>query len=193
MSIITHRITGQLTISLLPLCFALAGYAQSEKGKEEKVPVFHYVIDDDPMDAFTKTPAPAPASRVVLLPDFCRNSTKVGDTSKWFEFYNSAHELIIADTTTSPRNIYFVSMLEGYIDSLHTYKDAQGKQQLLPVSRITRRYDRTGSNKWLFVNYKNNKTAIITENPANIVANDTVSLADSSVTIRRYYQTTDIR
>ncbi len=166
-----------------------ATQAQTGKGKEEKVPVFHYIIDD-PMDVFGRQPAPQQTFRTISLPSFCRNQPKVGDTSKWFEFYNAAHELILPDTSTSAYLLHFVSMLEGYTDSLHTYRDAQGKQQLLPVSRIIHRYDRIGTGKWLFVNYKNNKTTTLTEAPDEIVASDTVASADGSSVIRRFYRTT---
>lgn len=161
---------------------------QAQTGKQEKVPVFHYVIDD-PMDAFGRQPVQAPATKYVSLPDFCRNQPKKGDTTTWFEFYNAAHELLLPDTTQSAYMLRFVSRLEGHIDSLHTYRDAQGKLQPLPVSRIVHRYDRIGNDKWLFVNYKTNKTTTLTELPDNTVAKDTVSSADGSMVVRRYYRT----
>ena len=174
--------------TLLAGTISTAVLAQSGKGKDEKVPVFHYVIDD-PMDAFGRQPTQSPAIRIVSLPDFCRNQPKVGDTVKWFEFYNAAHEIMLPDSATSPRSLHFVSMLEGYTDSLHTYRDAQGKQQLLPVSRITQRYDRIGGNKWLFVNYKSNKTVTISEFQDEAVATDTVSSADGTTVVRRFFRT----
>ena len=175
-------------ILLTAVCGCTDTWAQTGKGKQEKVPVFHYVVDD-PMDAFGRQPAQAPATRFVSLPDFCRNLPKIGDTTTWFEFYNAAHELLLPDTTQSAYMLRFVSRLEGHTDSMHTYKDAQGKQQPLPVSRIVHRYDRIGNDKWLFVNYKNNKTATLSEYPDDTVAKDTVSSADGSIVVRRYYRT----
>lgn len=183
-SIISRLFTGVFFACTM----GTASLAQVGKGKDEKVPVFHYVIDD-PMDAFGRQPSQTPAMRIVSLPDFCRNQPKVGDTVKWFEFYNAAHEIMLPDSASSPRSLHFVSMLEGYTDSLHTYRDAQGKQQLLPVSRITQRYDRIGGNKWLFVNYKNNKTVTISEFPDETVVTDTVSSADGTMVVRRFFRT----
>lgn len=164
--------------------------AQNKK-EEENVPVYNYVIDD-PMDVFGRQQPPAAANKTVLLPEFCAYAGITKDTVRRYEYYNAANELINADTLSDYRLLRFVSMLEGYTDTEHTYRDAAGKMQPLPVSKITYRYDRISNDKWLCVRYKSNKTLRLQEHVNDIVKTDTVHSTDGTTVIRKYYRITEI-
>lgn len=152
--------------------------------------VFNYVIDD-PMDVYGRQPAPAVTDKTVLLPEFCAYTGQKKDTIYRYEFHNAAHQLILIDTLSDYKLLRFVSLLEGYTDHEHTYKDAAGKLQPLPVSRIIKRYDRIGDDSWLHVNYKRNKTTRLTDHVSDIVKSDTVRSTDGSTTVRKYYRVTE--
>gem|GEM_PF-6248996 len=164
------------------------GRKKKKEKKEEDIPVFNYVIDD-PMDVFGRQSTSTGNFKTVLLPDICMHAGVFRDTIYRYEYYNAAHELINPDTLTEYRNLKFISLLRAYTDTEHTYKDASGVQQPLPVSRIINRYDRIGNEKWLCVDYLKNKTYSITDNIADIVKRDTVSGNNGSYIIRSYYLT----
>ena len=170
-------------------------HAQNKKNKkkpEEKVHVFNYVIDD-PMDVYGRQPMPAVTDKTVLLPEFCAYAGQVRDTIYRYEFHNAAHQLILIDTLSEYKLLRFVSLLEGYTDHEHTYKDAAGKLQPLPVSRIIKRYDRISDDTWLYVNYKTNKTLRLQDYIHDIVRTDTVHSTDGSTTVRKYYRVTEAK
>lgn len=200
-TILTHFIYGNklisaigaLSLTVMMIGMHINAAAQSKKGKKEqpeKVHIFNYVIDD-PLDVYGRQPAPAITDKTVLLPEFCAYAGQLKDTIYRYEFYNAAHELIYADTLKDHKQLRFVSLLEGYTDHQHTYKDAAGKIQPLPVSRIIQRYDRISDDSWLHVNYKLNKTLRMQEYVNEIVKTDTVRSTDGSTTFRRYYRVTE--
>ncbi len=174
------------------LCLPFSAMSQGRKKKkakeEEDIPVFNYVIDD-PMDVFGRQATAGSTFKTVLLPDICMHAGVFNDTIYRYEYYNAAHELINPDTLTNYRDLKFISLLRGYTDTEHTYKDASGVQQPLPVSRIINRYDRIGSNKWLCVDYLNNKTGSLTEDTGDIIHRDTVAGSNGSSIVRSYYRT----
>lgn len=177
------------------LCMFIGGKAAAQnkggKKEQEKVPVYNYVIDD-PMDAFGRQPQQQNTMRMVPMPEFCMNAGKKADTMYWYEYYNGANQVMIPDTLTDHTRLRYVSLLEGYTDKEHTYKDAKGELQPLPVSKIIYRYDRMGGDKWLSVNYKSNKTIRLQEYVNEIVRTDTVKSTDGNTIIRKYYRVSQI-
>ncbi|GAA4466203.1 hypothetical protein GCM10023093_19920 [Nemorincola caseinilytica] len=195
-----HALTLRIPMAVC-ICFALlAGLpALAQKGKkhskkeEEKIPVYNYVIDD-PMDAFGRQPQPQQApTRTVTLPEFCMHGGTVADTMYWYEHYDAAHKIINPDTLTDHTLLRYVSLMESYTDREHTYKDASGKLQPLPVSKIIYRYDRLGADKWLSVNYKTNKTFKLQDHVNDIVRRDTIRSTDGSSVIRAYYRVSQLQ
>lgn len=185
------RLTACLFVAaaIMP-CNAHAQNKKDKKKPEEKVHVFNYVIDD-PMDVYGRQPMAAVTDKTVLLPEFCAYAGQVRDTIYRYEFHNAAHQLILIDTLSDYKLLRFVSLLEGYTDHEHTYKDAAGKLQPLPVSRIIKRYDRISDDTWLHVNYKSNKTVRLQDKMNEIVKTDTVRSTDGSTTVRKYYRVTE--
>jgi hypothetical protein len=182
-----------LSVSILSPDAVMAQKKRKKKAKnEEKVPVFNYVIDD-PMDVFGRQPPPVVNNRSVLLPEFCAGARMVKDTVYRYECYDAGNNLISTDALTDPSGLRYVSLLRSYPDPEHTYKDAAGKPQPLPVSKIINRYDRTGGDKWLSVNYLTNKTTTLQEHLTEIVKTDTVKSTDGSTLLRNYYKVTPVK
>lgn len=184
-----------IIMAITLLCTSV--YAQHKKNKkkettEEKIPVFNVVIDD-PMDTYGRQPMPEITNKVTLLPEFCTYGGQIKDTIRRYEFYNTAHQLINADTLKNYKELHFVSLLEGYTDHEHTYRDAAGNLQPLPVSKIVSRYDRTADDRWLHVNYKTNKTIQLQEHVTDIVRTDTIHSTDGSMIVRQYYKVTIVQ
>lgn len=186
--------------TLLILLVALAVYTPSlaQKGKdkkkeEEKVPVYNYVIDD-PMDVFGRQPVPENVVKNVLLPEFyTRGEKHINDTVLKYECYDATNQIILPDTLTDYKTLRYLSLIKTYPDPIQKYKDANGTLQPLPIQKIVYRYDKVGSDKWLTVDYANNKQATFQEHTTNIVRTDTASISmlpagNYTITICKYYK-----
>lgn len=185
------------TIAVAIMALSLPASAQKGKKKEEekeRVPVFNYVIDD-PMDVFGRQPIPPDTRKTILLPDFCFTGTKnIADTTLKLEYNNSSHNTMLPDTLSNHQLLRYVSLIKTYTDHTHTYKDATGKLQPLPVQRIIHRYDKTSTNKWLCIDYSNGKPYTLTEYSTDIVRTDSTQTTDpvlgnKNTIVYQYYRT----
>lgn len=173
---------------------ASAQKAQKKDKVEERVPVFNYVIDD-PMDVFGRQPIPPDTRKTVLMPDFCFAGTKkIADTTLKLEYNNGSHNALQPDTMSDYQLLRYVSLIKTYTDHTHTYKDATGKLQPLPVQKIIHRYDKISSNKWLCIDYANGKPYTLTEYSTDIVRTDSTQtidpvLGNKNTIVYQYYRT----
>jgi hypothetical protein len=123
-----------------------------------------------------------------LVPDFYKPvPERSRDTTFKFECYNR-HDSIINNVDDFER-VFFYSVFKNYIDSTHTYKDARGAKQFLPVSKIVRRYDKVGKATWMCISYPANKISELKEDKMNIVRTDTLPTI-TGIAIYQYYKTT---
>ncbi len=185
------------TLAVAIMVLSLPAAAQKGKKKEkveERVPVFTYVIDD-PMDVFGRQPIPSDTRKIVLLPDFCFAGVKtIADTTLKIEYNNGSHNTLLLDTLSYYQLLRYVSVIKTYTDHSHTYKDANGKLQPLPVQKIIHRYDKTSSNKWLCIDYTNGKPYTLTEYSTDIVRTDSTQITDpvlgnKNTVVYQYYRT----
>lgn len=157
------------------------GKKEKKKGKattEEKVPVFNYTIDD-PMDVFGRNPEPAAAAPALFFPDFYSyQPTMKGDTTFKYLAYDRRDSLINVDTLHNTDAIRYISLFISYTDHQHNYRNAQGQILPLPVSKIIRRYDKLGTDKWMSIDYANNKYIELRENRSTITRNEAVTIID---------------
>jgi hypothetical protein len=163
-----------IIISSIPGSQTFAQNKKEKKAKEEeKIPVYNYVIDD-PMDAFGRTPAP---QSTLLFPDFYSyNPIRKGDTLFRYLCYDRRDSLINVDTLQNIDLVRYISLFISYTDHDHNYKDAQGQILPLPVSKIIRRYDKLGTDKWMSIDYANNKYIELNENKSDITRTETVNI-----------------
>lgn len=185
------------TLALAIMVLSLPAAAQKGKKKEkmeERVPVFNYVIDD-PMDVFGRQPIPHDTRKIILLPDFCFAGTKtIADTTLKLEYNNGSHNTLLLDTLSNYQLLRYVSVIKTYTDHTHTYKDATGKIQPLPVQKIIHRYDKTSTDKWLCIDYSNGKPYTLTEYSTDIVRTDSTLTTDpvlgnNNTIVYQYYRT----
>ena len=116
---------------------------------------------------------------ITLMPEFYKPfPTHNKDTTWKYECYDSRDSVISIDTVQSINDVRYISLFKSFTDSAHTYKDSNGRDQLLPASSIIQRYDRTGKDKWLSINYANNKYTELKEYPGEIVKTDTIMVTD---------------
>ncbi len=114
-----------------------------------------------------------------LFPEFYSYQSKhIKDTTWIFECYDSRDSIMKIDTVHDINEVRYFSLFKSYTDSAHTYKDSDGKKQLLPVSSILQRYDRAGKDKWISINYSHNKYTELKEFPHDVVKTDTVIITD---------------
>jgi hypothetical protein len=73
--------------------------------------------------------------------------------------------------------IRFISLFKSFDDPVHTYVD-NGVKKPLPVSSITRRYDRVGDDKWISVDYSSNKYSELKEYRNQVVRSDSIMITD---------------
>lgn len=152
--------------------------AQDGKEKEEKIPVFNYVIDD-PMD---KAPQPADSQKMdvfqYLVPQFYYSKArKTKDTTYEFFCYDKHDSLMTY--VYDYDSVYYFSLYKSYTDSTHTYRDKDGVDQFLPVSSIVKRYDRVGKDKWMTIEYPANKYGELRAFKNVITATDTERITNS--------------
>jgi hypothetical protein len=156
---------------MILLCPTARAQDDKDKDKEEKPPVFNYVIDD-PMDKFQ----PQKDSVITyhyLVPEFYFHTTRK-DKDTTFEFFcYDVHDELIPSVTDFD-SVFYYSEYKSFTDSAHTYIDSAGKEQLLPVASICKRFDKTGTAKWMAIEYPSNKFAMLKADKNAIVARDTV-------------------
>ncbi|MBC7554364.1 MAG: hypothetical protein H7257_10340 [Taibaiella sp.] len=127
-----------------------------------------------------------------LAPDFYKPiAIQKRDTIFRFECYDNRDSII--NSVTDFGKVRYYSVFKNYIDSTHTYKDAQGKKQYLPVSKIVERFDRLGSLKWMHVAYPSNIITELKDIKTDIVNTDTLTDGQSGVKIYRYYRTEPVK
>ena len=164
-----------ITIAFLISSFHLFAQDKKEK-KDEKVPVYNYVLDD-PMDAFNRLDEKNRA--YIYVPEFyAYTPLKVNDTTYSFECYDARDSIIKSTHIQDIKDVHFISMFKSYPDNEHHYTDANGVRQPLPVSSIIRRYDRVGDDKWMSVDYKTNKYTTLKETRTYVVRTDTLTITN---------------
>jgi hypothetical protein len=165
--------------ALLLLCWA-ASMGQDKKKKkkeEEKPPVFNYVIDN-PMDKLQAQPEAPPVYYQYFVPEFYfPKQRKDKDTTYEFTCYDMRDTLM--PVVSDYDSVFFYSLYKSYVDSQHTYRDKDGKNQLLPVSYIVKRYDRVGKAKWMTIEYPGNKYGELRVIRNIIVRRDTDKVYDA--------------
>ncbi len=110
---------------------------------------------------------------------------KIRDTILRFECYDKQFKVInpVADF----EQVHYFSVLKSYTDSTNTYKDAAGKKQYLPVTKIIKRYDRIGPDKWMSVAYPSNKYTELLADKNTIVKTDTLT-SNNAISVYRFYK-----
>ena len=130
--------------------------AQTGKTKEEKTPVFNYVVGDDPMDHFKAQPDTGMVYYDYLVPEFYfHKPRKVLDTT--YEFFCYDARDVEMPVVYNYDSVFYYSLYKSYTDSAHKYTDSNGVKQFLPVSSIAKRYDKVGREKWMTIEYPGNK------------------------------------
>lgn len=125
---------------------------------------------------------------VLYLPEFLSSTPKHGaDTTYSYEYYDARTRKVSLDTVTDFSAIYSVSMFKSYTDRAHTFVDKDGREKPLPVSKIVYRYDRSGANKWMTIDYATNKTGTLNEFKDEIVKTDS-SVVNENNRIIKYYR-----
>lgn len=165
---------------------------KAQNDKKEKVPVYNYVIDD-PMDAFGRQPATEVMISPLLLPEFYSYLPRIDkDTEFKYECYNIHHDLLAIDSVHDFEAVRYISLFKNYPDRAHTYIDPTGNEKPLPISKIIYRYDKIGTDKWLSVNYANNKTINLVEFKAYVSKVDTsystTATGVTRKTVHKYYK-----
>jgi len=117
--------------------------------------------------------------RTVTLPDFIKiEDYRIKDTLITYACFSKDGELLDKDTITNSACIDYISVIKKYSDPKHTYKDKDGTEKPIPTEKIFMRYDRMGSNKWMFINYASHKPITLRESPGEITATDTKTIID---------------
>jgi len=131
--------------------------------------------------------------RTLTLPDFIKlEDFYIKDTLITYACFNKDGDLLDKDTITTPSSIDYVSVIKKYSDPLHTYTDNDGSKKPIPTEKIFLRYDRLGSNKWMFINYASYKPVTLQEFPNEIVKTDAKTVIDpatreeTQITYKRY-------
>ncbi len=111
---------------------------------------------------------------------------------KYVEYYEERDS--ITNDLSNFETIRYISMFLNYTDTFHKYKDKDGVMQYLPVTRIIRRWDRVGTDKWIFIDYLDNKFLEIKEYKEEIIKTDTNNTYDPtkdmwSKNVIKYYKT----
>lgn len=141
------------------------------------------------LDAGKKTIA---ATYFYYVPEFYfREPKKIKDTT--FEFLCYDYRDSLVPKLENYDSIRYYSLFKSFTDSTHTYLDANGAKQLLPVSSIVQRYDRLGKDRWMRIEYPGNIYTEMTEYKSSIIRSDTVTIPDPVsndyiLKVYRYYQ-----
>lgn len=119
------------------------------------------------------------STRTLSLPDFIKiEDYYIKDTLITYACFNKDGDLLDKDTITTPSSIDYVSVIKKYSDPKHTYTDKDGSEKPIPTEKIFMRYDRLGSNKWMFINYASYKPVTLQEFPEMTTKADTIEIVD---------------
>ncbi len=115
---------------------------------------------------------------------------------KYIEYYEERDS--ITNDISNFETVRYISMFLNYTDTFHKYKDKNGVLQYLPVTRIIRRWDRVGTDKWMYIDYLDNKFLEIKEYKEEIIKIDTSNIYDPatdmwSKNVIKYYKTEIIK
>ena len=101
----------------------------------------------------TKGQAAFPAAdSVIWRPEFYKTTPrKVADSTFVLKCYDRQNKETSCNASWD--NVRFVSVFREYTDYKHTFKDKDGVVKPLPASQIVMRYDKTGTDHWMAVNY----------------------------------------
>ena len=103
-------------------------------------------------------------TRTLSLPDFIKiEDYYIKDTLITYACFNKDGDQLEKDTITNSASIDYVSVIKKYSDPKHTYTDKDGSEKPIPTEKIFMRYDRLGSNKWMFINYASYKPITMQE------------------------------
>lgn len=183
---------GAVLLSVLCGNIALAQGKKKKEEEKEKIPVYNVVLDD-PMDAFGRTPQPEPATTLLFPSFYSYNITYNKDTAFQYLCYDVRDSLINVDTLRDINLVRFISLFKSYTDPTHKYRDANGKEQPLPVSKIVKRYDKLGTNKWMTIDYANNKYTELKEYQDVIERTETATITHpvtkaQQARVHKYYR-----
>ena len=124
-----------------------------------------------------------------LVPSFYNPINRTSrDTIFRFECYDKRFKVIA--NVTDYDSVRYYSVPKCYTDSFHTYNDAGGRKQFLPVSKIVKRYDRIGSS-WMCISYPSNQYQEFNEDKNIIVRSDTLNTSDG-MRIFKCYKVTEV-
>lgn len=167
-----------LTVIMLLLVVPAWAQRRKKKDKEEKVPVYNYVIDD-PMDKFGRQQYSVPVRNFYLLPEFFNfMQQRLGDTIIRYDAYDIDSKKLGVDTLKDYTRLRYLSKVYQYVDHVNKYKDSNGVWQPLPIERIMYRYDKAGTDLWMTVDYHTNKSETVREYPNQITKSDSVVITD---------------
>ncbi len=125
--------------------------------------------------------APAIAQHTVVYerPDFFWDApVKIKDTTLIYLCYDKRDSVINADTLRNFDNVKYISLFKRYTDYAHKYKEKDGTEKPLPISKIIYRYDKLSRARWMVVDYATNKMAELTELPQQVTKTDSVVVED---------------
>ncbi|MCW3122872.1 MAG: hypothetical protein JWQ38_2364 [Flavipsychrobacter sp.] len=134
-----------------------------------------------------------------LVPEFYYiDSLHKGDTSFVYECYDNRDSILNMDTVQDFDQVRYISLLKKYTDHEHTYRDNDGSRKPLPVSVISKRYDKLGKNKWMSIGYPGNKYQELKEYKNDIVKIDsfmekTPSGNEIILSIYQYYKVAQLK
>jgi hypothetical protein len=176
---------------------ALAQDKKNKEAEKEKVPVFNYVIDD-PMDVFGRNIDPDYVNTLLFPEFYSYKPVRRRDTVLTFLCYDRRDSVINVDTLRSIYDIRFISVFQNYTDPKQRYKDAQGVEKPLPVSKIIYRYDKVANDKWMSIDYTTNRYVQLKEDMTEIVRADTVVVTDprkgiTQPRINKYYKVKKVK
>lgn len=139
------------TLAFLSICFSI--YASAKSAKKASV-----------------------TTRTLYLPDFIKiEDFYIKDTLITYACFNKDGDQLEKDTITNSASIDYVSVIKKYSDPKHTYTDKDGSEKPIPTEKIFMRYDRLGSNKWMFINYASYKPITMQEFPDEITKTEKVT------------------
>ncbi len=119
-------------------------------------------------------------NKTLLLPEFFEHRYRTDKDTIWeFKCYDSRDSLISPDTLANTDGIRYYSLFKTYTDSSHKYVDANGIKQFLPVSSIIARYDKMGTDKWMYIDYATNKFLYLKEYKSEILHSDKIVMPAS--------------
>lgn len=112
------------------------------------------------------------------------DTSKIFDTAYVYQIFDRRDSLLTIDTLKDFSQVHYISLYKHYVDQLHFYNDDLGRKLPLPISIITKRYDRAGKNKWLCITYPANKFSEIRESPTDIIHTDSILFFDDKAKIK---------